>query len=415
MANITVSGRDPDEFIVYLGTVHLIQGSHAERIDLRENANNRGFSDLYWEGSPEPARIQTGEIASLLELRDVELDRQLRDLNTLAANLTDQINEIHRDGFDLNNNTNLDFFKTLPITANANGDFDRNNDGTPEMTALFKVAGRNTLNIDAEIGIAGTMTFAANQPGGAPITVAYVPQDTVRDVIRKINQSQSEVTAYLNHNGQLGLKATLAENKTAHMDFVLRHVEDSGDFLVNYAGLLNQSGAAGAYDWQTAGQAGQFQTYAKNISVTPMYDPASWMSVSDAVRIDVRSIAAARGTDRDGTGDANVPNGPGDGSNALLMAELRNKKTMVGMNETYNDFYTAVIAKTGVTAEQAEIQTKTADTLVEQLKGLRQSLSGVNLDEEMANLIMFQHAYNASARFVSIQDRMLETIIRMGL
>ena len=94
---------------------------------------------------------------------------------------------------------------------------------------------------------------------------------------------------------------------------------------------------------------------------------------------------------------------------------IRQKKTMIGSNETFNDFYTAVISRTGTLAEQADVQIKTADKLMEQLTQLRQSVSGVNLDEEMANLIMFQHAYNATARFITIQDRILDTIIRMGL
>ena len=415
LADVTVSNRDPDEYIVYLGTVHLVQGEHREEISIMENPANKGYYDLKWQGTAEPVRLQSGEVASLLQLRDVDLDQQIRQVNSLAANLTDLVNEIHRDGFDLNNNTNLDFFKTMPITQNANGDFDRNNDGTPEITALFKVAGTKKLDMENEIGIAGTITLAPNNPGAAAIKVNYVPQDKVRDVIRKVNEAQAEVVAYLNHSGQLSLKATLAADGKNNMDFAIRHIEDSGDLLVNYSGILRQSGAAGAFDWQTTGQINQLQAYAKNVSVTPMFNPASWAAVSDAINLDTRSIAASRGTDMNGLGDYTVSNGPGDGGNALLMAELRQKKTMIGSNETFNDFYTSVISRTGTLAEQADVQTKTADKLLEQLTQLRQSVSGVNLDEEMANLIMFQHAYNATARFITVQDRMLETIIRMGL
>jgi flagellar hook-associated protein 1 FlgK len=45
------------------------------------------------------------------------------------------------------------------------------------------------------------------------------------------------------------------------------------------------------------------------------------------------------------------------------------------------------------------------------LRNLRQSVMGVNLDEEMANLVQFQHAYNASARTINTWDQMLDVII----
>lgn len=414
IANVTVGRGNMNEFIVYLGNSHIVQGEQRENLIAQEDPANRGFYKLLWENKVDPVRIDGGEMKGLLELRDKDLDYQIRQLNSLSANLTDTVNEIHRDGFDLNNNTNLDFFKTLPITKNANGDYDTNGDGTNDMTALFKVAGKNVLKADSEIGVAGTISLASNTQGKAPIQINYVATDKVSDVIKKINNSQAEVVAYLNHNSQLGLKATTTLEK-ANPDFVIRHLEDSGDFLVNYSGLLAGNGAAGAYDYQTPGQIAKLQTSPQNITLTPMFDPSGWLSISESINLDVRSIAAARGTDKTGTGDYNLSNGPGDGGNALLLAQLRYKKVMIGDNATMGDFYTSVISRTGTQTEQADIQLKTADKLLQNLTTLRTSISGVNLDEEMANLIVFQHAYNAAAHFISVQDKMLETIIHMGV
>jgi len=414
MAGITVGRSDSDEFIVYLGNRHVVQGEHAEKIVAVEDGTNKGYYTLQWNDTQEQAQIKTGEIGALFELRDYHLDYQIRELNNLSINLADLTNEIHRDGFDLNNNTNINFFHNLPITQQANGDFDRNNDGINESTALFKIAGTQHLNLDDTIGINGIITLDSNTPGGNPITVSYNQTDTVRDVIKKINNSQSEVVAYLNNDNQLTFKATLSSNKQ-NPDFVIRHLEDSGNFLVGYSGILKQAGVAGAYDWNTTGQTAQLQSSPEDRTITPMYNPASWMRISDAIKLDTRSIATAKGTDYTGNNDADRSNGVGDGSNALEIANLRYKKTMFGKNETLNDYYTAVISKIGTEEEQADVQIKTSDKLVENLKSLRDSFSGVNLDEEMANLIAFQQAYNASARFITIQDRMLDTLIRMGL
>jgi flagellar hook-associated protein 1 FlgK len=51
---------------------------------------------------------------------------------------------------------------------------------------------------------------------------------------------------------------------------------------------------------------------------------------------------------------------------------------------------------------------------MKQLEEMRQSVSGVNMDEELANLLKYTHGYNAAARFITTINQMLETLIRMG-
>ncbi len=83
------------------------------------------------------------------------------------------------------------------------------------------------------------------------VRVDYQPTDTVEDLITRINLSGSEVVARLNSEGKLSLKATPAAD-TANPDFVIRGLEDSGQFLVGYSGILKASGAAGAYTWRSS-------------------------------------------------------------------------------------------------------------------------------------------------------------------
>jgi flagellar hook-associated protein 1 FlgK len=140
------------------------------------------------------------------------------------------------------------------------------------------------------------------------------------------------------------------------------------------------------------------------------------MRVSDDVGRDPASVAAGRGKDVGGTGDYNTAGGIGDGSNALLIAaSLKQGARMVGRQENVEEFYNSLIAKLGTesrTAGDAVLRLK--DDLVS-LGNFRQSVMGVSLDEEMSNMVQFQHSYNASARVISTMDQMLETIInRMG-
>lgn len=64
-----------------------------------------------------------------------------------------------------------------------------------------------------------------------------------------------------------------------------------------------------------------------------------------------------------------------------------------------------------VNAQEAERLTTNSTVLRDSVEERRQSVSAVSLDEEMTNMIQFQHAYNASARMISLQDELLDKII----
>lgn len=75
-----------------------------------------------------------------------------------------------------------------------------------------------------------------------------------------------------------------------------------------------------------------------------------------------------------------------------------------------------MIGTMGVEAQEASRMSRNAGTLKSAVDEQRQSVSSVSLDEEMSNMIKFQHAYNAAARNITVIDEMLDTIInRMGV
>ena len=82
-------------------------------------------------------------------------------------------------------------------------------------------------------------------------------------------------------------------------------------------------------------------------------------------------------------------------------------------NTTYNfnDFYTGMIGELGTTGKIADSYIQSATTLVNSIEDQRQSLTGVSTDEELVDLIRFQHMYNACSRYITVIDEMLESII----
>jgi flagellar hook-associated protein 1 len=107
----------------------------------------------------------------------------------------------------------------------------------------------------------------------------------------------------------------------------------------------------------------------------------------------------------------------GDGSNALALADVKNKFMSInGNTTTIQDFYESVIGQMAVNAQEAERLANNSEVLRQAVDDRRMSVSSVSLDEEMTNMIKFQHAYNASARMITLVDEMLDKIINgMGL
>jgi len=80
-----------------------------------------------------------------------------------------------------------------------------------------------------------------------------------------------------------------------------------------------------------------------------------------------------------------------------------------------SDFYAAKVAELGVKVQQATRMKAGQDVLVTNVMSQRESVSGISLDEEMANLIKFQKSYSAAARIVTMMDDMLSTLMNMGV
>ncbi|GAB4317044.1 MAG: flagellar hook-associated protein FlgK [Candidatus Zixiibacteriota bacterium] len=113
---------------------------------------------------------------------------------------------------------------------------------------------------------------------------------------------------------------------------------------------------------------------------------------------------------------ASQSGGPGDNANAIAIANLQNSLTMNNGTSTFNEFFAGLVGSIGVRSSEATDAKTNAELVLQQIEFSRQSVQGVSLDEEMANLIRAQHAYDAAARVVNAMDQALETLINdMGV
>ena len=402
MADVQISREDEDELILYVGGKMIVQGNQREELLMTPQSDNRGYVDIYWKDG-EKVSFRGGEVAGLIDMRDVELYEEQKKINSFAVNVADLVNEIHRDGFALNGTTGNSFFKEYPYTTDVTGNFDADKDGVDDSTYLFKISGANQLDANDKIGIRGEMNING-------VTIPYYETDTLDQVVTKINEANAGVQAFLNARGTLSIKADYYTDGQGP-DFVIRHIEDDGLFLTGYAGILAQSGAEGAFDSSNVGETNAKLNANTAWSIAPLTDPAVYMAVDSQIKKDVSFIAAASGIDTTGDGFKDKMTGSGDSTNALRIASLKENKVMVGMSLTFSQYFENLVADVGSRAREAETGFKVQETVMNNLENLKKSVSGVNLDEEFANLIKFQHGYNATAKFVSEMDKMLETLI----
>jgi flagellar hook-associated protein 1 FlgK len=110
--------------------------------------------------------------------------------------------------------------------------------------------------------------------------------------------------------------------------------------------------------------------------------------------------------------------GPGDNTNAIAIAKLREALTMNpdvlgNPTSTFAEYYSSLIGRLGLNRNAAQSNLDTREFLVRQYEEQQDAIAGVSLDEEMANMVKYQYTYQASARLISVTDEMLNVLMNM--
>lgn len=409
---ISVHHQDNGEFRVHVKGHILVQGELAHPLSTFDDPANDSLATVRWGQADAPHWRDTpnddylagnGRLASLIELRDVDVLDEMNKLDAITIHFIDVVNDLHRAGAGRNGESGVAFFRQNNIVENATGSIDRNGDGQLDSTYLFRISGANRVEPTQQVGLAGVITLSG--PRGSRIEVPYNPADTVSDIVARINYSGAEVVARVDSQGQLSLKGSLASDPAAE-NFVVRYVADSGQFLVGYAGLLNQSGEVGAFNYENAdaGETALRMERGASYQTTPLRRPAAWIAVNERISSDLNFVAASKPM---ASGEMAV----GDNNMALAIANVRHEKVMIDRLTSLDDFFADSAAIIGSKGQEARDTHQAFMSISKGLDDIRQSISGVNINEEFADLVKFQHGFSASARFISICDQMLDTIV----
>ena len=324
-------------------------------------------------------------------------------LGTNANELRDQRDQLvlqlaQKTGITYSENPDGTFKIQLPDPAGAGGG-ELLVDGIQYATVYTDNAGGTTLN-DIYVTAIGNPPPAANTAADTKVTATIGgPNDSTKAA----DNSLGEIGGVLKVRDEIVPDLLESVDELAFQ--VATEVND-----IHYSAFGLKNGAA-----YTGNNFFTFGVLALNPGPPPApatnLDVSQEMEINPALKADLDKIAAA---------DAMVTvTGDGRGNNmqALAMANLQNTSLTFNlptggtMQSTFGGYYGSLVSSVGIMKQDANNVTIHGESFLLQLNNLRESNSGVSLDEELTNLIKYQKAFEGSSRLISTATQMMDTIL----
>ncbi len=321
--------------------------------------------NIYWNNitSDISSQLTGGKMGAWLDLRDNILPQYMANMDELAGTMIYQVNNLHYSGYTMDGSTHKYFFDNTSM-----GDVGYDGTNTENFTVL--AGGVYSGNADK------TFTFTIDGAGG-PVTVGT-------------DSFHVDWTAGIN-SGTINVTAT------------------------NYTNLSVADGVT--IDFSSGDDVGHTDKF--SISVQDNADAAKTIALSSDVEDTPSNIAASQSND---------PAETGNNQNALAIQALQDEQLNVkkwtyqnrgGIQSnasqlgTMDEYYNILVGDIGLLDRQAGQNQDLQQTLINQLNELRDSVSGVSLDEEMVNMMKYQYAYIAASKMVNASDQLLQSVLAM--
>ncbi len=301
-------------------------------------------------------QIMGGKLAGTLRFRDEILDPAQQKLGAVAAAIAMEVNAVHETGYDLEGNAGQSLFKFNGVTE------------VPAMAVSTNTS-------------AATVTAAFNNININPTGASSADLDT-SDYLLKYDGANYTLT-------RMNDEVVIPLTSSAGSPSILTPTNPSDKL----PGITLEIDSVPAADDQ--------------FFIRPTYQAINnlTLNVTDPVK-----IAAATNLDTDGV--TLIPGAmPGDNRNALSLAALANKSAMLGGTASFQETYGQVVSKVGGLTHAAKISVSAQESLLERANEAWENVSGVNLDEEAANLIKFQQSYQAAAQAISTASSLFDSVL----
>ncbi|MBX9609077.1 MAG: flagellar hook-associated protein FlgK [Gammaproteobacteria bacterium] len=351
--------------------------------------------------------ISGGELGALVAFRDQTLEPARNAIGRIATTFALAVNEQHRQGMDLKGNLGTDMFSLpAPVVKSP-----ASNTGT--VSAVFDTANiGNLTDADYRLSYDGTnfnltnlqtltsQTLTGAGPfnvDGITISVGTAPAAGDTFLIQPTKTVPRAMKLLVTEPNQLALAAPVRSS---------RATTNISDASITRPQVLDPTNAAlltttsivfdnppTTYKLNGAGASLAFTSGAD-------IDVNGW-------RVQVAGTPAAGDSF---TVQSNA-GGAGDNGNGLALSKVQSTPILSGGTATLQEAYGVLTGEVGAAAEQARLSSQALASLTENATAAREALSGVNLEEEAANLLRFQQAFQAAAQVIRAADQAFQSII----
>ena len=403
----------------------LVVGGQVQRLEvqfdpLNPNRLDVAFAGLTGNGDVISDQIRGGELQGILDFRRQVLDPVRAEIGLLVQGITDLVNEQHRSGLDLNGQPGGDFFAPIAPQIVASS----NNLGSAAVSVAIDDVGA-LLPTDYNLSFDGAQwqlrsladnsvqTFASLPQTVAGMTISSTGAPTAGDefLLRPVGASASRFSVQIERPEQFaaaGLvrgEATVSNGGDASISRVT--VGDSGSLpLAGPITLTFDPDALGAGIPGFTVSGGPGGTLAYDSSTESGGKTFTFAGFGD-ISFSVSGIPQ----DGDTLTIQNNNGAVGDNSNALSIAGLQDARLLNGGTNSFSELYGRTVATVGVRTSQAQSSLATEQALLDNTAAEVQGVSGVNLDEEAANLLRYQQAYQAAAQMISAASQLFDTLL----
>lgn len=358
--------------------------------------------------------ITGGTLGGLLNFRNKVLDPAQDDLGRLAMGFSSTVNAQHALGQDLNGNFGTNVFQTSSLqvlpASGAPAVVSANLSNATALTGDEYTLTYNGGNSYTLVRNSDQQTTAINTGGASPYTTPAVDGFTLT-----LTAGAAAGDTFLirpTRVGALNIQSLLTDPRTiAAAAPITTNVSpaNAGNGQISVGSVTSTANLP-----LPANVTLTYNLGTNDFTVTgavPAAGPIPYVSGGTIAFNGLQFSITGTPSNGDQFVIKNNTNGVGDNRNALLMAGLQTQSLLANGSETYADTYGGLVANVGIQTNSAQITEKAQKDLLQQAQESQQAVSGVNLDEEAANLVKFQQLYQAAAQIISTSNTIFQTLL----
>lgn len=412
--SVATTIQDDGTMSVFIGSGQsLVLGAEARQLGVSGSEFDMTRMTVTYLGAAGNTPIDTsstgGNLGGLLEYRSRILDPARQSLGQTAIAFSASINEQHSAGMDLRGNLGGDLFSIAPPTILTSSNNLGSGTATASIFDLGELSGADyVLEFDgsnysltradngANIALTGTGTALDPLIGdGISVVVGGAPAAGDRLLIRPAHNAAGSIRSVETDPQSIALaaptRASASLGNTGNANISAATVSNPADPLLLTSSLIEFTSPT---------------TYSINGAGSFAYTDGAAIVVNGSST----TISGSPAVGDQFTVQANF-GASGDNANGLLMADLQSVGILDGGAISINENYGRLVSNVGATTHQIQSNLDAQGVVLQNAEDAVLSTSAVNLDEEAANLIKFQQAYQAVAQIVSVASTLFDSLL----